>query len=81
MFGFNGGESVATVERKRRYMVEAQQRWPFLTYYDASTIKNPEQLVTMVKDRTSQSQAAAEKDVSEWMVGRDFQLASKDRRA
>jgi hypothetical protein len=72
MFGFSGGESVATVVRKRRYMAEAQQRWPFLTHYDASTIKNPQQLVTMIKDRCSRSHTDAEKDVLEWMAGKDF---------
>ena len=39
MFGFRGGESAATVERKRGSMLEAQKRWPFLTNFDASTIK------------------------------------------
>ena len=72
MFGFSGGEDVPTVVRKRRYMVEAQQRWPFLTHFDASTIKNPQQLVTMVKERSSRSHADAEKDVLEWTAGKDF---------
>lgn len=72
MFGFSGGESVATVVRKRRYLSEAQQRWPFLTHYDASTIKVPMQLVTMVKERSSRSQVEAEKDVLEWMADKDF---------
>jgi hypothetical protein len=72
MFGFSGGESVAIVVRKTRYMVEAQERWPFLTNYDAGTIKVPEQLVTMVKERRSLSRAEAEKDVREWMAGKDF---------
>ena len=72
MFGFSGGESVPIVVRKRRYMVEAQERWPFLTNYDASTIKVPQQLVTMLKERSSLSRAEAEKDVREWMAGKDF---------
>jgi len=40
MFGFRGGESVATVERKRGYMLEAQKRWPFLTNFDATTLED-----------------------------------------
>ncbi len=55
MFGFTGGDSAETVARKRVYMAEAQERWPFLTHFDASTIKNERQLVTMVKERCSRS--------------------------
>ena len=72
MFGSNGGEDVATVARKRGYMVEAQRRWPFLTHFDASTIKNPQQLVTMVKERSSRSHADAERDVLGWATGKQF---------
>ncbi len=67
MFGFSGGESQDVVRRKRGYMVEAQARWPFLTHFDASTIKNDRQLVTMVKERCSLTQADAEDDVRQWM--------------
>jgi hypothetical protein len=66
MFGFRGGESQDVVRRKRGYIVEAQARWPFLTYFDASTIRNERQLVTMVKERCSLSQADAESDVRQW---------------
>jgi hypothetical protein len=72
MFGFSGGESVDTVARKRRYMVDAQQRWPFLTHFDASTIKNERQLVTIVKDRSSRSQVDVETDVRDWMADKQF---------
>jgi len=37
MFGFSGGESAETVARKRGYMAEARERWPFITLFDAST--------------------------------------------
>jgi hypothetical protein len=47
MFGFSGAETVA---RKRGYMAEAQAHWPFLTHFDASTIKNERQLVTTNKN-------------------------------
>jgi hypothetical protein len=70
MFGFRGGESADIVRRKRGYMVDAQARWPFLTHFDASTIKNDRQLVTMVKERCSLSQEAAGRDVRKWMEGK-----------
>jgi hypothetical protein len=70
MFGFRGGESPEIVQRKRGYMAEAQTRWPFLTHFDASTIKNDRQLVTMVKERCSLSQEDAESDVRQWMEGK-----------
>jgi hypothetical protein len=38
MFGFRGGENADVVARKRGYMKEAQQKWPFLTNFDCSTI-------------------------------------------
>ena len=72
MFGFTGTDSARTVARKRVYMAEAQARWPFLTYFDASTIKNERQLATMVKERCSRSQRDAEADVHEWMEGKAF---------
>ena len=72
MFGSRGGESAATVERKRGYMLEAQARWPFLTNFDASTIKNERQLVTMVKERRSLTQSEAEDQVHQWMENKIF---------
>jgi len=72
MFGFTGGDSAETVARKRVYMAEAQERWPFLTHFDASTIKNERQLVTMVKERCSRSQEDAQADVREWMQDKEF---------
>ena len=72
MFGFTGADSAEIVVRKRVYMAEAQARWPFLTHFDASTIKNERQLITLVKDRSSKSQDQAEADVQEWMEGKAF---------
>ena len=72
MFGFQGGESRETVTRKRGYMTEAQQRWPFLTNFDASTIKNRVQLVRLVKDRSSRAMADVEVEVDAWMSGKSF---------
>jgi hypothetical protein len=72
MFGFTGADSAETVARKRGYMADAQRRWPFLTHFDASTIKNERQLMTMVKERCSQSWQDAEADVREWMQKKTF---------
>ena len=53
-------------------MKEAQSHWPFLTNYDASTIKNELQLVRIVGDRTGRLQPEAEADVRAWLAGKDF---------
>jgi hypothetical protein len=53
-------------------MAEAQAHWPFLTHFDASTIKNERQLVTMIKERCSLSQQDAEADVRQWMQNKAF---------
>ena len=72
MFGFPSAESAEAVARKRGYMADSQRRWPFLTHFDSSTIRNDRQLVTMVKERCSHSQDDAEADVREWMQGKAF---------
>ena len=54
------------------YLVEARARWPFLTHFDASNIKNDRQLVTMVKERLLQSQGNAKSDVRQLMEGKAF---------
>jgi hypothetical protein len=72
VFGFQGGESVATVARKRDHMKDAQWQWRFLTYYDLSTIKKPEQLCAMIKIRSSITEEQAKSDVNAWMKGREF---------
>jgi hypothetical protein len=72
MFGFQGGEAADTVARKRGYMKEAQQQWSFLTNFDLSTVKNPMQLCTMVKIRSSISDDQAKQDVDAWIQGKQF---------
>jgi hypothetical protein len=72
MFGFSGGESAETVLRKRAHMAEARERWPFITLFDASTIKSEVQLVSLVKDRTGVARADAERDVQLWTRDRQF---------
>jgi hypothetical protein len=65
MFGFTGSESRRIKKRKRGYLVEALARGPFLTFFNASTITNERQLVTIAKDRRSAFQADAESDVGQ----------------
>lgn len=72
MFGFRGGETADTVARKRAYMRTAQARWPFLTHFDAATIKNPRPLVSLVRDRCSLSVSDAESQVEDWMEKKEF---------
>jgi len=72
MFGFEGGESAETVSRKKGYMRSAQQRWPFLTHFDLSTIKNEIQLRSIVKDLSSIREAQARRDVQAWAEGKEF---------
>jgi hypothetical protein len=72
MFGFRGGENAETVTRKRVYMRDAQRLWPFLTNFDASTIRNEQQLVEMVKDRSGRSRDVARAEVAAWTAGKTF---------
>ena len=72
MFGFRGGESADTVARKKGYMEEAKQRWPYLTTFDLSTIKNEVQLRSIVKDRSSITETQANSDVQTWLEGEHF---------
>ena len=72
MFGFRGGESADTTARKKGYMEDAQQRWPYLTNFDLSTIKNEVQLRSIVKDRSSITDVQAKSDVQTWLAGKQF---------
>lgn len=72
MFGFRGGESAATVERKKGYRTDAQQRWSFLTNFDVSTIRTEAQLASMVKERAGIPKEQAAADVRGWMQGKQF---------
>ena len=72
MFGFQGGETAEVMARKRGHMKDAQQKWPFLTNFDCSTIKAEGQLCSMVKTRASMSDEQAKRDVGAWMQGRQF---------
>lgn len=72
MFGFQGGESADVVARKKSHMKDAQQKWPFLTNFDCSTIKTEGQLSSMVSTRSSISEDQAKLDVTNWMHGKQF---------
>jgi hypothetical protein len=72
MFGFQGGESVDIVARKKGYLRDAQERWGFMTHFDLSTIKNELQLSSMVKDRSGISEGQAKSEVLAWMQGKQF---------
>jgi hypothetical protein len=72
MFGFQGGEAAETVVRKKGYRAVAQRRWPFLTNFDLSTIRNELQLISMVKDRSGRPRPEAEADVRAWSRGKSF---------
>lgn len=72
MFGFQGGESTDTIARKKAYMKDAQQKWPFLTNFDCSTIKTEGQLGSMVKTRSGITDEQAKLDVGAWMQGKRF---------
>jgi hypothetical protein len=72
MFGFRGGESAETVERKKAYREDAQSRWSFLNNFDLLTIKNELQLSSMVKDRSGASHEQAQEEVRAWMKGKQF---------
>jgi len=53
-------------------MEDAQQRWPYLTNFDLSTIKNEVQLTSIVKDRSGITEAQANSDVQAWLGGKQF---------
>jgi hypothetical protein len=72
MFGFRGGEGLQTVERKRRYLRDAQVRWPFLTYFDLSTVRNETQSRSIVKGRSGSTETEARSTVASWVVGKTF---------
>jgi len=72
MFGYQGGESLETVTRKKAYRTAARERWNFLTSYDLTTVKNAAQLSALIGGRSSITDAQAEGAVAAWMVGKQF---------
>lgn len=72
MFGFRGGESDDTVARKKGYMKDAKEHWPFLTTFSLSNVKTEGQLVALVKTAKSLSLEDAKRQVQSWMHGKQF---------
>jgi hypothetical protein len=72
VFGFQDGDSVDTIVRKRGYMKEARQQWHFLTNYDLWWIKTKQQLCLMVQTRSGISEEQAKQEVDTWMEGKRF---------
>lgn len=72
MFGFQGGERVDVVARKKGRMAAAQRRWGFLTHFDLLSIRNESQLRTMVGIRLGIPLEQAKRDVGAWMRGKQF---------
>lgn len=72
MFGFQGGERVDVVARKKGRMAAAQRRWGFRAHFDLSSIRNESQHRTMVGIRLGVPQEQARRDVEAWMRGKQF---------
>lgn len=71
-FGFQGGDTAETVARRKRYMLEAQKQWPFLSELELSRIRNDVQLTSKIADCSGVSLERATSDVQIWMEGKQF---------
>ncbi len=67
MFGFQSGESAHAASRKKMRRREAQERWPFLTDFDLSGIRDEEQLVAAIVSRTPIPEAQVRRHVQAWL--------------
>ena len=67
MFGFQSGESTHAASRKKMRRREAQERWPFLTDFDLSGIRNENQLVAAIVSRTPIPEAQVRRHVQAWL--------------
>jgi hypothetical protein len=72
MFGYQGGESQETVTCRTGFRDDAKRQWGCLTTMDLSQIKNEEQLISLVKVRSSLPYETARADVQGWMAGKQF---------
>ncbi|MBM6595057.1 hypothetical protein [Microvirga pudoricolor] len=72
MFGFKGGESIETVDRKTGYRASAKRHWSYLTTLDLSQVENAEQLIALVEVRYNLPYETAKADVEEWMINKQF---------
>ncbi len=67
MFGFQSGESAHAASRKKMRRREAQERWPFLTDFDVSGIRDEDQLVAAIVSRTPIPEAQVRRHVQAWL--------------
>jgi hypothetical protein len=67
MFGFQSGESAHASSRKKVRRREAQERWPFLTDFDLSGIRDEAQLVAAIVSRTPIPEAQVRRHVQAWL--------------
>jgi hypothetical protein len=72
MFGFQGGEAVDIVLRKRSYMRDAQQRWDLQNCVDLPAIRSQAQLIALLQERLGLPLAQIKCDVESWMEGKRF---------
>ncbi len=67
MFGFQSGESAHAASCKKMRRREAQERWPFLTDFDLSGIRDEDQLVAAIVSRTPIPEAQVRRHVQAWL--------------
>jgi hypothetical protein len=67
MFGFESGESAHVASRKKMRRREAQERWPFLTDFDLSGIRDEDQLVAAIVSRSATPEAQVRRNVQAWL--------------
>jgi hypothetical protein len=67
MFKSMEDDSPTSILRKTAYKKAALKRWRFLSSFDLSTIAGPEQLCSMISERTGISEMQVKRDVGIWM--------------
>lgn len=72
MFGLSASDTRVTAARKRSYMNDAMERWPWLTLADCLGFETVEQLVSAVQLGSSLSSSRAAAEVAVWMRGKTF---------
>jgi hypothetical protein len=70
MFGCGNGETADKAAGEKSLKEDIQNRWPFLTEFDLSSIESEGQLAALVKIRSNISIEKADKDVRVWLRGR-----------
>lgn len=67
MFESLDDDSPTTILGKKAYKRAALKRWHFLSSFDLSTIGGPDQLCSMISERTGISEIQVKCDVAIWM--------------